>query len=102
MKIKTKYKFILYFSAIWVILFSILELGHESGDMRGLGLYLGGMPFSTMDLIYPFWRENYFFRIVLLIFNSFFWGIAIGSCIILLKKIFSILKNLFNTWYQGK
>lgn len=69
--------------------------------MKGLGLYLGGMPFSAMEFIYPFWREHYFFRIVLLVFNSLLWGIAIRSGIVLLKKTFNGLKKIFIAWYKG-
>lgn len=54
-----------------------------------------------MEFIYPFWREHYFFRIVLLVFNSLLWGIAIRSGIVLLKKTFNGLKKIFIAWYKG-
>ena len=91
MKIPFIYKFVLVFSAIWIAWALLTEFAAQGGDMRGLGLYLGGLPYVKFDVIDPLWRQSYCFRIVLLIFNSAFWGFVIGGCIMLLKKIVTYL-----------
>jgi hypothetical protein len=97
MKIKRFYLAGCILAFSWILYSIILEIGNQSGDFKGFGLYFGGLPFTMIAPIYNIWRKYYVCRVIIMIMNALFLGFVFGTFCLFVKIIVKKVTEYFHS-----